>query len=202
MLICLRVLAKCGVLTLLGAKGRYTTKANFYFPDPDISTGTSGLESTEYGWLSGLWAGSCPASHTPVPPGLLQLCSNLSQLVLMVDIALSQVQILILEFVELHDVLLSPLLSLSGLSGWHLVSLVHQPHLTAWCHPQLAEGALNPIFNVTDVDIKDYWSQHWSLGETTHHWSSSRHWAIYHHTLVLIDMVSRAGEGAPLTVLL
>ena len=41
------------------------------------------------------------------------LCRILSQLVLMVDIALSLVQDLTLEFVEAHDVLRGPLLSLS-----------------------------------------------------------------------------------------
>jgi len=45
-LIYLRVLAKYGVLMLLGVKGRYTSKASCYFPGPYISASTSGLGIT------------------------------------------------------------------------------------------------------------------------------------------------------------
>lgn len=44
-LIYLRVLAKFGVLMLLGVKGSYTSKASCYFPGPYISASTAGLES-------------------------------------------------------------------------------------------------------------------------------------------------------------
>jgi len=50
---------------------------------------------------------------------------------------------------------------------------------------KLAEGALDPTVNVTDEDIKEYWHQHQSLGDTTHHHSPSRRWATDHHPLDL-----------------
>lgn len=74
---------------------------------------------------------------------------------------MTQVQDLVLGFIELPEVLLNPLLK--------SIQVPLDGFLSAWrahCTPQLGviskhvEGALNPTVNVTDEDIKEYWSQH------------------------------------------
>lgn len=42
--------------------------------------------------------------------------------------------------------------------------------------------ALNPFADVINENIKQYWSQHWPLEDTNHHWSLFRHWVIDHHS--------------------
>ena len=62
-------------------------------------------------------------------------------------------------------------------TGWHPTSwayrLDHTPQLGVIS--KLAEGALDPTVDVINEDIKEYSSQHQSLGDTTCHWSPSRH---------------------------
>jgi len=74
---------------------------------------------------------------------------------------MTQVQDLVLGFKELPEVLLNPLLK--------SVQVPLDGILSAWCAhctPQLGvigklvEDAPNPTVNVTDEDIKEYWSQH------------------------------------------
>lgn len=42
--------------------------------------------------------------------------------------------------------------------------------------------ALNPFADVINENIKQYWSQHWPLEDTNHHWSLFWHWVIDHHS--------------------
>ena len=81
------------------------------------------------------------------------------QLILLVDVALTEVQDLALVFVEPHEFLLGPLLS-------RFPWMASCPSGASTAPPQLgiisklAEGALNPTVNVTDEDIEEYQSQY------------------------------------------
>ena len=75
--------------------------------------------------------------------------------------ASTKVQDLALGFVKLYKVLLGLLLepiriSLNGVLFLRHVD--HTPQLGVIC--KLAEGALNPLINVIDEDIKEDWSWH------------------------------------------
>lgn len=83
------------------------------------------------------------------------------QLVLVVEVASIQVEELALEFIELHEVLLSPLLKpvwvpLDGIPS--LVCVDSTPQLSVIS--KLSEDAFDPTVNVIDEDSKDYQSQH------------------------------------------
>jgi len=102
--------------------------------------------------------------HLPVPPdflGRVVLNPFVLQFVLVMGVALTQVQHLALRFVEPHDVHLGPLLSLSrslwmtsGPSG--VLTVPHNLVSSA----DLLEGALNPTVDVINEDMKEYEPQH------------------------------------------
>ncbi|GAB0205392.1 cAMP-dependent protein kinase inhibitor alpha [Grus japonensis] len=87
-----------------------------------------------------------------------------SQPVLILGIALTQVQDLALGLVELPDVHMVPLLKLIQVPPDGILSLRHvncTTQLGGVC--KLAEGALNPTVYVIDEDIKQYWPLYWFL---------------------------------------
>ncbi|KAK4825808.1 hypothetical protein QYF61_002413 [Mycteria americana] len=103
------------------------------------------------------------------------------QPVLMVGVALTQVQDPALGLVEPPEVHMGPLLQLvqvplDGIPSLRPVNRSTQ--LGVIC--KLAEGALDPSVYVTDEDIKQYWSQYGPLRDTTCHRSPSGHGAIDH----------------------
>ncbi|KAK4806804.1 hypothetical protein QYF61_005600 [Mycteria americana] len=108
--------------------------------------------SPRHDWLSGLQvhiASSCSIFHPPVYPQVL-LCRAalnpfISQSVLIVMVALTQVQDLALGLVELHEVHMGPLLK--PVKGINCIT-----QLGVIC--KLAEDALNPTVYVIDEDIK------------------------------------------------
>ncbi|KAK4832883.1 hypothetical protein QYF61_026433 [Mycteria americana] len=90
------------------------------------------------------------------------------QPVLILGVAVTHVQDLALGLVEPHEVHMGPLLKLvqvllDGIpSFWHVNRTTQ---LGVIC--KLAEDALNPTVYVTDEDIKQYWSRHGPLMDTT-----------------------------------
>jgi len=104
----------------------------------------------------------------------------ISKLVLVLRVASTQVQDLAFGFAEPHEVLLGPLLKpvqvpLDGIPFLWCVDCTQPLGVTC----KLAD----PTVDVTDVDIKEYQSQHQSLGDTTCHQTPSRCGATDHHSL-------------------
>ncbi|KAK4828118.1 hypothetical protein QYF61_023916 [Mycteria americana] len=94
----------------------------------------------------------------------------ISQPVLILGVALTQVQDLALGLVEPHEVHMGPLFKLVQVPLDGIPSLGHVNHtiqLGVVC--KLAEGALDPTVYVIDEDIKQYWSQYGLLRDTTCH---------------------------------
>ena len=87
-------------------------------------------------------------------------CSELLP-VLAVGVALTQLHDLVFGFVEPHEVHLVPLVVILSFG------LVHYTTQLGGIG-KLARAAFDPIINVIDEDIKEYWSQHRPLGDTTH----------------------------------
>ncbi|KAK4831203.1 hypothetical protein QYF61_016040 [Mycteria americana] len=90
------------------------------------------------------------------------------QPVLILGVALTQVQDPALGLVEHHEVHMGPLLQLvqvplDGIPSLRRVN--HTTQLGVAC--KLAEGALDPTVCVIDEDIKQYWSQYGPLRDTT-----------------------------------
>ena len=52
---------------------------------------------------------------------------------------------------------------LNGISSF----LMYEPHHSAWCRQQSAEGALDPIVCVIDKDVEQQWSQDGPMGVPT-----------------------------------
>ncbi|KAK4824943.1 hypothetical protein QYF61_021631, partial [Mycteria americana] len=90
------------------------------------------------------------------------------QPVLILGVALTQVQDPALGLVEPHEVHMGPLLELVQVPLDGILSLRHVNHTTQLgvvC--KFAEGALDPTVCVIDEDINQYWSQHGPLRDTT-----------------------------------
>jgi len=104
--------------------------------------------------------------------------------VLILAVALTHVQDLLLGLDEIRDVRMGSLLELvqvplDGIPSLRSVDLTTPPGVIC----KLAERALNPTVCVTDEDIKQYWSQYRPLRDTTCHHSPSGHEAIDHYPL-------------------
>ena len=55
----------------------------------------------------------------------------------------------------------------------------------------------NKLCNVTDEDVKEHWSQYWSVRNTSNHPSPPRHWAIGHHSLGMISQPVSYPSNSP-----
>ncbi|KAK4824941.1 hypothetical protein QYF61_021561 [Mycteria americana] len=93
------------------------------------------------------------------------------QSVLLLGIALIQVQNLALGFVELHAVCTGPLLKpvkvpLDGIPSLQRIDCTTQLGVIH----KLAEAALGPTVYIIGEDIKQYWSQYEPLRDTTCYW--------------------------------
>ncbi|KAK4805635.1 hypothetical protein QYF61_009861 [Mycteria americana] len=98
------------------------------------------------------------------------------QPVLILGVALTQVQDLALGLVEPHEVHMGPLLELvhvplDGISSLRSVSCTTPFGVIC----KFAEGALDPTVYVVDEDIKQYWSQYGPLRDTNCHCSPCGH---------------------------
>ncbi|KAK4817066.1 hypothetical protein QYF61_027095 [Mycteria americana] len=92
------------------------------------------------------------------------------QPVLILGVALTQVQDLALGLVEPHEVHMGQVLELvqvplDGIPSLRRVNCTTQLGVIY----KFAEGALDPTVYVIDEDIKQYWSQYRPLRDTTHH---------------------------------
>ena len=62
---------------------------------------------------------------------------------------------------------------------------------------RISFGWGNKLCNVTDEDVKEHWSQYWSLRDSNHHWSPSGHWAIDHCSLGTISQAVPCPLNSP-----
>jgi len=95
--------------------------------------------------------------------------------VLILGIALAQVQDLALGLVEPHKVHVGTVLGLVQVPLGDIPALrcvEHTTHLRDF--RQLADGALDPAVYVTDDNIKQYWSQYGPSGDTMSWFSPSQ----------------------------
>jgi len=104
--------------------------------------------------------------------GRAALSPFIPQAVLILGVALTQVQDPAIGLAEPHDVHIGPLLQLVQVPLDDISSLRR-----FGCTTQLgvifkfAAGALNPAVYVIDADIKQYWSHYRPLRDTTPYWS-------------------------------
>ncbi|KAK4822199.1 hypothetical protein QYF61_011840 [Mycteria americana] len=135
--------------------------------------------SPGYGWPSG----TLPAHiqlfiHQYSQVLLSRAAPNLfiPQSILILGVALTQVQDFALGLVEPHEVHMGPLIKLVQVSLDGILYLRHVNHTTqlgVTC--KLAEGALHPTVYVIDENIEQHWSQYRPLRDTTCHRSPSGH---------------------------
>ncbi|PKU46701.1 hypothetical protein llap_3018 [Limosa lapponica baueri] len=97
------------------------------------------------------------------------------------EIAVTHVQNLALDLVELHEILAGPPLKpvkipLDGISALQRMNSSTQLGVIS----KLAEGALNPTFHVVEKNVRQCQFQYNPLRNTTHHWFPLGHRAIDH----------------------
>ena len=83
---------------------------------------------------------------------------------------MTQAQDLAVGLVDLHEVLLGPLLkpvqvSQNGIPCLRYVNRITQLSVIH----KLAEGALDPTVNVIDEDVKNHWTSYKPLWDTVYH---------------------------------
>ena len=128
-------------------------------------------------------AGSCWTSHQAKPKlsslGLLSIHSPPS-LHLCLGLPWPMGRTLTLALLNFMRYARGPPLSPVQVPRDGIPSLQHVNHTTQLgVIGNLAEGALSPTVHAVDKDVKQRWSQYWPLKNTTPHWSSLGHQAVY-----------------------
>ena len=148
-------------------------------------------------WPPGHTAGSCSAGWINQHPQVL-FCQAAFQPpfpkpVALCGVVVTQVQDPALSLVEPHTTGLSPLVQPVQIPLQSLPALKQintPPQLGVIC--KLTEGALNPLIQIIDKDIKQNWPQYWALGNTTCDWSPAGCNSIHHHSLGLGSAIQPA----------
>ncbi|KAK4807115.1 hypothetical protein QYF61_018456 [Mycteria americana] len=99
-------------------------------------------------------------------------------------VVMTQVQDLALGLVKPHTIDLGPSIQPVQIPLWSLSALkqINTPtQLGVIC--KLTEGALDPLVQIIDKDIKQNWPQHRALGNTACDWPPSGFNSIHHHSL-------------------